>query len=190
MARRCARAMLSSRKCEMMTEKRNSMISTAPPAGRKSVSGESGNPTRLRNPSSSGCTSERISMAAVASSQVTEYSTRMCARRTLIRMVMSRMTLTTVVTFKRRSIYPPAPPPRGPRWKRRSNFSQNIGGGRFKDVSAESGPAFRIKHVGRGAAVADFDNDGDLDIVIADCGGPGLLYRNDRGNRNHRLAID
>ncbi len=49
---------------------------------------------------------------------------------------------------------------------------ENIGGGKFKDVSAESGPAFRIKHVGRGAAVADFDNDGDLDIVIADCGGP------------------
>jgi hypothetical protein len=66
---------------------------------------------------------------------------------------------------------------------------QNIGGGRFKDVSAESGPAFRIKHVGRGAAVADFDNDGDLDIVVADCGGPALLYRNDGGNRNHWLAI-
>ena len=66
---------------------------------------------------------------------------------------------------------------------------ENIGGGRFKDVSAESGPAFRIKHVGRGAAVADFDNDGDLDIVIADCGGPPLLYRNDGGNRNHWLAI-
>ena len=66
---------------------------------------------------------------------------------------------------------------------------QNIGGGRFKDVSAESGPAFRIKHVGRGAAVADFNNDGDLDIVIADCGGPALLYRNDGGNRNHWLAI-
>ena len=66
---------------------------------------------------------------------------------------------------------------------------ENIGGGKFKDVSAESGPAFRIKHVGRGAAVADFDNDGDLDIVIADCGGPALLYRNDGGNRNHWLAI-
>jgi hypothetical protein len=66
---------------------------------------------------------------------------------------------------------------------------QNIGGGKFKDVSAESGPAFRMKHVGRGAAVADFDNDGDLDIVIADCGGPALLYRNDGGNRNHWLAI-
>ncbi|HEX8983968.1 MAG TPA: ASPIC/UnbV domain-containing protein, partial [Bryobacteraceae bacterium] len=31
--------------------------------------------------------------------------------------------------------------------------------------------------------------DGDLDIVIADCGGPALLFRNDGGNRNHWLAI-
>jgi hypothetical protein len=74
-------------------------------------------------------------------------------------------------------------------YKQSDLLYQNIGGGRFKDVSAESGPAFRIKHVGRGAAVADFDNDGDLDIVIADCGGSALLYRNDGGNRNHWLAI-
>ena len=74
-------------------------------------------------------------------------------------------------------------------YKQSDLLYENIGGGRFKDVSAESGPAFRIKHVGRGAAVADFDNDGDLDIVIADCGGPALLYRNDGGNRNHWLAI-
>jgi hypothetical protein len=74
-------------------------------------------------------------------------------------------------------------------YKQSDLLYQNIGGGKFKDVSAESGPAFRIKHVGRGAAVADFDNDGDLDIVIADCGGPALLYRNDGGNRNHWLAI-
>ena len=65
---------------------------------------------------------------------------------------------------------------------------ENIGGGRFRNVSAESGPAFRIQHVGRGAAVGDFDNDGDLDIVIADCGGPPLLLRNDGGNRNHWLG--
>jgi enediyne biosynthesis protein E4 len=74
-------------------------------------------------------------------------------------------------------------------YKQSDLLYHNIGGGKFKDVSAESGPAFRIKHVGRGAAVADFDNDGDLDIVIADCGGPALLYRNDGGNRNHWLAI-
>jgi enediyne biosynthesis protein E4 len=66
---------------------------------------------------------------------------------------------------------------------------ENVGGGKFKDVSAESGPAFRIKHVGRGAAIGDFDNDGDLDIAIADCGGPPLLFRNEGGNRNHWLAI-
>jgi hypothetical protein len=67
---------------------------------------------------------------------------------------------------------------------------RNIGGGKFKDVSSESGSAFRIKHVGRGAAVADFDNDGDLDIAVADCGGPAMLYRNDGGNRKHWLAIN
>jgi hypothetical protein len=61
--------------------------------------------------------------------------------------------------------------------------------GAFRDVSAESGPAFQIKHVGRGAAVGDFDNDGDLDIVVSNCGQAPNLIRNDGGNRNHWLAI-
>ena len=39
-------------------------------------------------------------------------------------------------------------------------------------------PAFRIQHVGRGLAVADFDNDGDLDVVVSDSGGKPLLLRN------------
>src|SRR5262245_45291166 len=61
--------------------------------------------------------------------------------------------------------------------------------GRFRDVSEESGPAFRIKHVGRGAATGDFDNDGDLDIVVSNCGQKPILMRNDGGNRNHWIAI-
>jgi hypothetical protein len=62
-------------------------------------------------------------------------------------------------------------------------------GGRFRDVSAVSGPAFQIKHVGRGAATGDFDNDGDLDIIVSNCGQPPMLIRNDGGNRNHWIAI-
>jgi hypothetical protein len=62
-------------------------------------------------------------------------------------------------------------------------------GGRFRDVSASSGPAFQINHVGRGAAAGDYDNDGDLDIIVADCGGPPILMRNEGGNRNSWLAV-
>jgi enediyne biosynthesis protein E4 len=62
-------------------------------------------------------------------------------------------------------------------------------GGHFRDVSAASGPAFQIKHVGRGAATGDFDNDGDLDIIVSNCGQPPMLMRNDGGNKNHWIAI-
>jgi hypothetical protein len=62
-------------------------------------------------------------------------------------------------------------------------------GGRFRDVSAESGSAFQIEHVGRGAAVGDFDNDGDLDIVVSNCGQRPILMRNDGGSQNHWIAI-
>jgi hypothetical protein len=73
-------------------------------------------------------------------------------------------------------------------YRQRDLLYENIGG-RFRDVSATAGPAFRIEHVGRGAAVADYDNDGDLDIAISDCGGPARLLRNNGGNRNHWIAV-
>ena len=54
---------------------------------------------------------------------------------------------------------------------------ENVGG-RFLDVSAASGPALQIDRVGRGLAVGDFNNDGNLDVVISNVGRPPILLRN------------
>jgi enediyne biosynthesis protein E4 len=54
---------------------------------------------------------------------------------------------------------------------------ENVGG-RFLDVSAASGPALQIERVGRGLAVGDFNNDGNLDVVISNVGRPPILLRN------------
>jgi hypothetical protein len=66
---------------------------------------------------------------------------------------------------------------------------RNKGGGIFEDVSRQLGPDFVLPRVSRGAAIADFDNDGDLDILVNHCGGVPQLLRNDGGNANHWLEI-
>jgi hypothetical protein len=65
---------------------------------------------------------------------------------------------------------------------------ENIGG-RFKDVSAESGPALRAPRVGRGLAVADFDNDGKVDVAITSVGRKAVLLRNVAPNAGKWLQI-
>jgi enediyne biosynthesis protein E4 len=59
----------------------------------------------------------------------------------------------------------------------------------FRDVSAESGPAFQVSAVGRGAAFGDIDNDGDVDIAVSNANGPARLLLNQAGNRNHWLNV-
>ncbi|MCK4340595.1 MAG: CRTAC1 family protein [Phycisphaerae bacterium] len=61
--------------------------------------------------------------------------------------------------------------------------------GRFIDVADQSGPYFREKYVGRGAAFADYDNDGDIDILVMNLNGPAKLLRNDGGNSNNWLTV-
>jgi enediyne biosynthesis protein E4 len=62
-------------------------------------------------------------------------------------------------------------------------------GGRFRDVSTEGGPALRAERVGRGLAVADFDNDGDLDVVINSLGRRPALLRNEGARPGNWIVI-
>jgi hypothetical protein len=66
---------------------------------------------------------------------------------------------------------------------------RNKGRGIFENVSAGVGSDFQLPRVSRGAAVADFDNDGDLDILVNNNGQTPQLLRNDGGNANHWLEI-
>jgi hypothetical protein len=66
---------------------------------------------------------------------------------------------------------------------------RNLGARRFESVSARVGNAFQQPMVARGAAYADIDNDGDLDLLITTNNGPARLLRNDGGNRNHMLRV-
>jgi tetratricopeptide (TPR) repeat protein len=59
----------------------------------------------------------------------------------------------------------------------------------FFEVGAISGSPWAAENVGRGAAVADYDQDGDLDAVVAVNGGPARLLRNDGGDANGFLRL-
>jgi enediyne biosynthesis protein E4 len=67
----------------------------------------------------------------------------------------------------------------------------NLGKASFRDIGAEVGGGFEQPKVGRGLAYADFDRDGDVDLLLTTNNGPAYLYRNDQlsGNRSIRFRL-
>ncbi len=65
---------------------------------------------------------------------------------------------------------------------------ENVGG-KFRDVTAQSGSVFTKDFPARGMSVGDYDNDGDLDLLISNNGDAPLLLRNEGGNRNNWLGL-
>jgi hypothetical protein len=66
---------------------------------------------------------------------------------------------------------------------------RNLGNRKFEHANAKVGAAINKAIVARGAAYADFDRDGDLDVLLSTNAGPAYLYRNDGGNQNNWIRV-
>ena len=71
----------------------------------------------------------------------------------------------------------------------RNQLYLNDGTGRFVEHKEVEGTALAVRKVSRGAATGDYDDDGDLDVLVTNCAGTPTLLRNDGGNENNWLSV-
>jgi len=94
------------------------------------------------------------------------------------------------VVYVTGNVYPeierhlPQYPHRGPRV-----VFRNLGGARFEDVTSKSGPGATTPQSSRGAAFGDYDNDGDVDVLVMNMNAPPSLLRNEYAGGNNWLEV-
>ncbi len=74
-------------------------------------------------------------------------------------------------------------------YKTPSVVFRNLGGGKFEELLDQAGPGISDVHASRGVAFGDFDNDGDVDILIVNLNEPPSLLRNDMTGNHHWLKV-
>jgi enediyne biosynthesis protein E4 len=74
-------------------------------------------------------------------------------------------------------------------WRTPRVVFRNLGNGRFEELIAEAGPGVAALHSSRGCAFGDFDNDGDIDILVMNMNEPPSLLRNDVSSANRWLKV-
>jgi hypothetical protein len=74
-------------------------------------------------------------------------------------------------------------------YAQRPQLFRNLGTGKFQEIMPPEGTALAQRLIGRGAAYADYDGDGDLDILLTTNQGPAFLLRNDSGRQAHFVRL-
>jgi hypothetical protein len=77
----------------------------------------------------------------------------------------------------------------GSEYLQRKEVYRNLGDGRFEEVAPDLGGDLGVGSSARGAAFGDYDNDGDIDVLVVNMNAPPSLYRNEGGNTSHWIGF-